>query len=76
MSNILEYKGYYTRVEYSVEDNILFGKIEDIKDLVNWDAKSTDEIEFSFHQAVDNYLDFCKELGTQPDLPKLPEDLK
>lgn len=28
MSDILEYKGYTTKVKYSNEDNVFFGKIE------------------------------------------------
>ena len=26
--NILEYKGYYTKILYSVKDHVLYGKIE------------------------------------------------
>ena len=69
MTNILEYKGYYTKVEYSVEDHILFGKIEGIKDLVNFECESLDDIEKEFHSAVDDYLALCEELGEAPDKP-------
>lgn len=31
MSNVIQYKGYFTNVEYSQEDQILFGKIEGIQ---------------------------------------------
>ena len=27
MNNILEYKGYYTKIEYSVEDHVFYGVI-------------------------------------------------
>ena len=43
--NILEYKGYYTKVEYSAEDKVLYGKIEGIKDLVNFESESPEKIE-------------------------------
>ena len=65
--NVLEYKGYYTEIEYSVEDNVLFGKIEAINDLVTFDSESANGIEKSFHEAVDDYLDFCAEVGKKPD---------
>lgn len=65
--NILEYKGYYSKVEYSAEDRILFGKIECIKDLVTFEASNADEIEIEFHNAVDDYLQMCEELGQDPD---------
>ena len=65
--NILEYKGYYTKVEYSAEDKVLFGKIEGIKDLINFESESPAKIEEEFHSAVDDYLAFCKDLGKDPD---------
>ena len=67
MNNILEYKGYYTKVEYSAEDNVLYGKIEGIVDLVTYESESLDKIEKEFHAAVDDYLEFCKATGKQPD---------
>lgn len=67
MNNILKYKGYVTRVEYSVEDHVLYGKIEGIKDLVNFESDSVEKIEHEFQCAVDDYLAMCEELGEQPD---------
>ena len=67
MKNILEYKGYYAKVEYSSEDKVLFGKIEGINDLVNFESDSTEGIEKEFREAVDDYLEFCKEVGKEPD---------
>ena len=56
MKNVLEYKGYYTKINFSVEDKVLFGKIEGINDLVNFESESIDEIENEFHVAVDDYF--------------------
>ena len=67
MKNLLEYKGYYGKVEYSVEDQILFGKIEGIVDLVTFESKNADEIEKEFRDAVDDYLDFCHQVGKEPE---------
>ena len=68
-NNILEYKGYYTRIEYSAEDHVLFGKIEGIKDLVTFECENLSNVEAEFHEAVDDYLSFCKDLGESPDKP-------
>ncbi len=67
MKNVLEYKGYLAKIEYDVEDKILYGKVEGIKDLVNFECDSMDGIEREFHCAVDDYLEMCKELGEKPD---------
>lgn len=67
MNNIFKYKGYVARVEYSVEDHVLYGKIEGIKDLVNFESDSIDGIEHEFQCAVDDYLSMCEEMGELPD---------
>ena len=67
MKNILQYKGYFTKIEYSVEDRLLYGKIEGIKDLVNFESENVEEIEQEFKNAVDYYLELCQELGQEPD---------
>ena len=68
-NNILEYKGYYTKVEYSAEDHVLYGKIEGIKDLINFECENLGDVEKKFHEAVEDYLAFCEDLGESPDKP-------
>ena len=65
--NILEYKGYYTKIEYSAEDRVLYGKIEGIRDLVNFESDNIEGIEQEFRSAVDDYLAFCEDLGQNPE---------
>lgn len=45
---LLRYKGYYGSVEVSTEDNCLFGKLEFINPLVNYEGESVRELESSF----------------------------
>lgn len=66
MSNILEYKGYHTKVRYDAESGLLRGKIEGIRDYVDFEA-TTESVEAEFHSAVDDYLSFCEEVGKCPD---------
>jgi len=67
MSNVLEYKGYHTKVQFDADSNTLHGKIEGIKDFVNFEAESIEDVENEFHEAVDDYLALCEELGKSPD---------
>lgn len=67
MSNVIQYKGYFTNVEYSQEDQILFGKIEGIRDLVTFECKNAGEVEQAFKEAVDDYLEFCREDEKKPN---------
>lgn len=67
MSNVLEYKGYHTKVVYDADANSLHGKIEGIKDFVNFETENIADVENEFHAAVDDYLALCEELGKSPD---------
>ncbi|NTV96387.1 MAG: type II toxin-antitoxin system HicB family antitoxin [Thiobacillus sp.] len=64
-----EYQGYFGSGEVSVEDNLLHGRLLFIKDIVNYAAESPKELEAAFRDAVDDYLDTCRELGEEPDTP-------
>ena len=54
--NILEYKGYLTKIEYSPADQVFHGKIEGIKDFVGFESNTRANVEQEFHAAVDNYI--------------------
>lgn len=69
MSNVLKYRGYFTRVEYDSEGGILHGKIEGIVDLVTFAADTASEVEERFHDVVDDYLEMCSEIGKNPNKP-------
>ncbi len=67
MENYLKYKDYFGSVEFSAEDNTLFGKIIGINDLVSYEANSVDDLRTAFTEAVDDYLETCKELEKEPN---------
>lgn len=66
MANTIEYKGYIGSIEYSSEDKLFFGKIELIDDLVTFEADGASELEINFENAVNEYLQTCKDLGRKP----------
>lgn len=68
---MLLYKGYTSTPEYDPYDKIYYGKIEGIKDLVDYHAETVDGIEQAFIDCVDNYIAFCKEIGKKPDASNL-----
>lgn len=67
MSNILEYKGYRGKINFSAEDNVLYGRIEGINALVTFEGDNVDEIKSAFEESVDNYLQFCEENNIKPE---------
>ena len=50
--NILNYKGYSAKPEYSVEDKVFYGKILGIDDLVDFCAETAKDVEPEFQRAV------------------------
>lgn len=65
----LKYKGYIGSVETDFNDNILYGKLLHIQDLVSYEADCPTDLKKSFEEAVDDYLSECKQLGQEPDRP-------
>jgi predicted HicB family RNase H-like nuclease len=66
----LEYKGYKGSVEYSKEDDCLFGKVQGLrKATILYEGKSVDELRKDFEEGIDSYLEGCKECGVQPENP-------
>ena len=63
----MEYKGYHTKIEFDVESMALRGKIEGINDYIDFEAEDIVSIEKEFHSAVDDYLEFCAEVGKEPE---------
>lgn len=65
----LSYKGYLGSVDYSLEDGCLHGKILHVNDLVTFEAETVPQLQQAFEEAVDDYLQTCRDLGKEPDRP-------
>ncbi|MEO4149248.1 type II toxin-antitoxin system HicB family antitoxin [Acinetobacter pittii] len=65
----MRYKNFDGSIETSFEDRIMFGKILFINDLIMYEGNTIDELEESFHKAVDEYIEFCAQNDKQPDKP-------
>ena len=63
----LEYKGYYGSIEYSKEDKCLYGKVLGMtKDSITYEGNTVEELENDFRDAIESYLEGCKEIGIKP----------
>ena len=63
----MEYKGYIGSVEYSPEDEILYGQILGINAAASYEGKTMDELRTDFHDAVDSYLSLQKNSSKQSE---------
>ena len=62
----LKYKDFVATLEYSDADNVFYGKILGINDLILFEGSSTDELKHAFEEAVEDYLELCKEVNKDP----------
>ncbi len=69
MSNILTYKSYAARIEFSAEDDCFIGHIAGIKDVVGFHSETVAGLKAAFESAVDDYLASCKQIGKSPQKP-------
>ena len=65
----LEYKGYTGSIEYSPEDDLLYGKVMGIRGLISFEGETGKLLEEDFREAVDIYLADCKAEGKKPEKP-------
>src|ERR1700730_18887185 len=64
---MIKYKGYTGHVEYDDEAKIFHGEVLGIKDVVTFQGTTVDEIEQAFKDSIEDYLDWCKERGKEPE---------
>lgn len=69
MSDYLKYEGYIGSVCFDLEEEILYGQIEFINDLVTYEGVSISELNTRFKDAVNDYIETCKEVGKEPEKP-------
>ena len=61
---LLKYKGYTGSVDYSEEDNCLYGKVLGMsKDMITYEGQDVNELRRDFEGAIDDYLALCKANG-------------
>ncbi|MCO5159690.1 MAG: type II toxin-antitoxin system HicB family antitoxin [Mesorhizobium sp.] len=67
--NTLSYNGYKASVDYDDDDEIFFGKLLGIHDVVGFHADNVADLKAAFHEAVDDYIETCAKIGKEPQKP-------
>ena len=63
MSNLFKYCEFLGTVQYSAEDEVFYGKILGVDDLVTFEGSSVRELKKAFKDAVDDYINACNMIG-------------
>ena len=69
MSDMLEYNGYIGNVMYSSADEVFHGKLLGISDHITYEGNSIQALKQDFTEAVEDYLQGCRELNKTPETP-------
>ena len=67
MTNQLNYKGYIGSVFFSEEDGVFHGKVIGITDSISFEGESVQSLTDDFRNAIDEYIEFCDEVGKNPE---------
>ena len=65
----LKYKGYTADVYWDEDVYFFYGQLNDIRDLVTFEAKGVFRTAFEFRRAVNRYITLCEKKGKEPDNP-------
>ena len=63
MNNLMNYKGFTARVEFSSDDNVFVGRLTGIDDIVMFEGENVDELKIAFQEAVDFHIEVCEKTG-------------
>jgi len=63
MKDVIIYKDYIGSVHFNADDEVFFGKIEGVEDLITFEGNSVLEVKGAFEEAVNDYIELCEENG-------------
>ncbi len=65
----VNYKGYIAKIEPDLDDGILVGRVINTRDIIGFHGETVSQAIESFHSAINEYLEDCKQKGINPNKP-------
>ncbi|HSX20601.1 MAG TPA: type II toxin-antitoxin system HicB family antitoxin [Gammaproteobacteria bacterium] len=66
---MLIHKGYIGHVTFDDEAEIFHGEVLNTRDVITFQGESVAELKQAFIDSIEEYLNFCKKIGEEPDKP-------
>jgi len=63
MKDIIKYKDFVGSLHFDSDDEIFYGKLEGVDDMITFEGASVRELKSTFKEAVEDYLNICEEIG-------------
>lgn len=67
--NRMSHKGYEAVVSYDEEAEIFHGEVVNLRDVITFQGRSVEELKKAMAESIDDYLEFCRERGEEPEKP-------
>jgi predicted HicB family RNase H-like nuclease len=67
--NSLDYKGYLGTFAYDEEADTFHGRVVGLRDAITFEGRSIDQLKKALVESVEDYLDFCRARGEEPEKP-------
>jgi predicted HicB family RNase H-like nuclease len=69
LNRVFSHRGYSAVLYWEPERARYFGRVADIQDVVTFYGETREDAEREFRESVDDYIQFCEELGKAPEVP-------
>jgi predicted HicB family RNase H-like nuclease len=66
---MMEYKGYIGAIEFDPSIDAFHGRVLGLQDVVTFQGRSLDELRREMAESIEDYLEFCAEVGKDPERP-------
>ncbi len=66
---MMEYKGYFAKIEFDDDANIFHGEVINLRDVITFEGETVKELKQAFQDSIDDYLNFCADRGEAPEKP-------
>lgn len=61
------YRGYISRMEVDAEAGLIHGEVVGLRDVITFQGETPAEAVQAFRESIDDYLDYCAEIGREPE---------
>ncbi len=65
----MKYKNYEATVKFDEDTEIFYGEVINTRDVITFQGTSVEELKKAFEDSVEDYLEFCRTRGEEPDKP-------
>lgn len=66
---MLRYRGYIARVDFDEKAKVFYGVVFNSRALLSFEGSNAEQLQQSFHDVVDSYLEVCERKGMSPEKP-------